>query len=118
MFPFFLLLVLAVTAVLIVKAPAIAANMKAVAIAPSESHEDCYEVGPGQKLVYSFESSKPVAFSIHYHKYRKMVVVKEEKELSKYKGEYAPTEKHEYCLMWTNNQSVPVFVNYTKSVSK
>ena len=101
---------------LIVGGPAAAASMKQAAIDPSDAHEDCAQVNPGQTLYFSFNSPKPVDFRIHYHHERKMVIVMGKKAVSEFKGSYSPKGPHEYCLMWSNTQSVPVVVKYTKSV--
>ena len=94
-----------------------AADKTTIVIVHGASHEDCSEVGPGQTFNYSYDSSKPVVFNIHYHWEKKMIIVAEQKPLMKYKGEYSPKEQHEYCLMWINTNYAPLVLRYTKSVS-
>lgn len=98
---------------------AMAADKTTVSIGPGDSHEDCSPVGPGQTFNYSFTSTAPVAFSIHYHKEprAKIVFVLKKRPATKLEGGYSPKEKHEYCLMWTNTQTTPLIVSYSKSVS-
>ncbi len=101
------------------QASALAVTGRTVAISPGNTHEDCGAVAPGQTLHYSFTSTAPVAFSIHYHKYPKeeMVIVMKRKQTRKLEGVYSPMATHEYCLMWANTQRTPVIVKYTKYVS-
>jgi len=76
---------------------------------PNGDYEECVELLPGQVLEYSFETSMPVDFNIHYHaKGRVFYPVKRDRvsslssridvdELSYYTG----GERY-FCLMWKN----------------
>ena len=93
-----------------------AADRTTVVLVSGASHEDCSVVGPGQTLNFSYVSSKPVAFAIHYHWHGKTISVYEKKPLITYDGKYSPKQKHEYCLMFTDTNYPSLLVNYTKSV--
>jgi hypothetical protein len=67
---------------------------------PYELHEECVELKPGDRLEYTFESTEPVDFNIHYHDGNAVVmpVVREKSRADA--GVYAPPVAHHYCLMW------------------
>jgi hypothetical protein len=67
---------------------------------PYEVHEECAELKPGDRLDYSFESTEPVDFNVHYHEGNAVVmpVVREKSRADA--GVFAPPIAHHYCLMW------------------
>ena len=84
-------------------APITADAPKAVAghpLPPYEVHEECVELKPGDRLDYTFESTAPVDFNIHYHEGSAvaMPVVREKSRGDA--GVFAPPLAHHYCLMW------------------
>lgn len=86
------------------------------AIKPSGIHEDCMELLPGQTLDYSFDSSKPVNFNIHYHEDHSVFYVVTKNGVSSDRGTYSAEKKQYYCLMWTNPNSEPATLKYDYSV--
>jgi len=69
-------------------------------LAPYGMHEKCVELKPGDRLDYTFDSTEPVDFNIHYHEGNAvaMPVVREKSRGDA--GVFAPPLAHHYCLMW------------------
>ncbi len=85
-------------------------------IAPKRSYEECFELLMGQTLDYSFTSSRPLDFNIHYHSMDGVKYPVDEKNIREQKGEFVCNEQKFYtedqeafCMMWTNNDNA--FVN-------
>lgn len=85
-------------------------------IKPSGVHEDCMELLKGQTLDYSFDSSKPLNFNIHYHESGGVFYVIKKDGISSDRGTYNAEKKQYYCFMWTNPSSEPVTLKYDYSV--
>jgi hypothetical protein len=88
----------------------------AVLINPSKFHEDCIQLKPGDSLIYSFRTSDPVDFNIHYHENGKIYYPVSRKKIADEKGKYTSGKKQFYCLMWTNRQKEPVSLTYSYDV--
>ena len=87
-----------------------------VLIKPSKFHEDCIQLLPGDSLIYSFKTSDPVDFNIHYHENGKIFYPVSKKSVSGEKGEYRAGGKQFHCLMWTNPQKEPVSLTYSYNI--
>lgn len=62
--------------------------------------EDCVKLVPGDRLDFSFESSQPVDFNIHYHD-GNAVVMPYSREASRAAADvFRPRIAQDYCLMW------------------
>jgi len=85
---------------------------------PAGIHEDCMELSPGQIIEYSFDSSKPLNFNIHYHEDGGMFFPLQKDNTTHEKGRFEPRKKQYYCLMWTNSQSEPVTLIYIYTMEK
>jgi hypothetical protein len=83
-----------------------------VVLAPSSFHEACEKLSPGQKAAFSFSTSKPVDFNVHYHTMEGAVYSMREENIASKSGEVSAEVKATYCCMWTNNHSGPVSLNY------
>jgi hypothetical protein len=88
----------------------------AVMINPSKFHEDCIQLLPGDSLIYSFRTSDPVDFNIHYHENGKIFYPVSRKKVADEKGKYTSGKKQFYCLMWTNPQKEAVSLTYSYDV--
>jgi hypothetical protein len=86
-----------------------------ITIDPSRSYEECVEVLPAQIMEYSFKTSEPVNFNIHYHAEKGYFYPVKKNEVSTLKGilnpeelQYYSEEQEHFCLMWKNphNKSV------------
>lgn len=87
-------------------------------ISPTQSYEDCAEMTEQNVLVYSFKSSGPVNFNVHYHESGNVTYAVQSNSTSSEEGKFLPDRKQYYCLMWTNTQSEPVQVSYSYKVEK
>jgi hypothetical protein len=85
---------------------------------PSGVHEDCMELSSGQGIEYSFTSSKPLNFNIHYHEDRGIFYAVQKDNTTHEDGRFQAEKKQYYCLMWTNPQSEHVDLAYTVTVEK
>ncbi len=69
-------------------------------INPYELHEECAKMKPGDVLDYHFEAQRPVAFNIHYHEGKSVILPVSRDHVTRDDGTFQPLEAHEYCLMW------------------
>ncbi|HET6514799.1 MAG TPA: hypothetical protein VFG09_06520 [Thermodesulfovibrionales bacterium] len=95
-----------------------AAANKSEIIKPSEIHEDCMELVPGESLYYSFEASGPLNFNIHYHEDHNVVYGITKDEISSDKATFRCEKKQYYCLMWTNPGAGQVSLTYSYSTKE
>lgn len=77
-----------------------------------EVHESCHELDDGVKLSYSFQSSSPALFNIHYHQGKEIRYPVAEQMMSSRNGILSADSMQTYCLMWTNPQSQTVTLRY------
>lgn len=70
------------------------------AIAPYESHEECAKMVPGDRIDYRFEAQRPVAFNIHYHEGKVLVIPVSVDSTTQESGTFRPLVPQDYCLMW------------------
>ncbi len=84
-------------------------------IDPSGVYEDCADVRVGQVIKYSFSTSMPVNFNLHYHA-EKIYYPVEKNGIASDSGTYEPEKEDIYCLMWTNPQSQAVSLKYNFEV--
>jgi len=89
-----------------------------VMLEQSRSHEDCMELTPTDVLNYSFTSSKPLNFNIHYHEEGNVTYAVSKENTTSESGTFYPEKKQYYCLMWTNSQPETVPLSYTFKVEK
>ena len=97
-------------------------------IKPRRVHEECFQTVPDQVIEYTFQSSRPVDFNIHYHRDGEVFYPVSEKGTLTSEGAFnchqvmaemsGPSENPEYfCLMWENphGMSVDLYFDYTVS---
>lgn len=85
---------------------------------PSGIHEDCMVLTEGQGMEYSFSSSVPLSFNIHYHEGADIFYSVQKDNTSHEAGRFeAPKEQH-YCLMWTNPSKEFATITYRVKVEK
>jgi len=75
-------------------------EVRAHPLPPYEVHEECASLRPGDRLHYRFESTAPLAFNIHYHEGKAVVMPVTRERVSADEGTFAPLAAQEYCLMW------------------
>jgi hypothetical protein len=94
-------------------------------IKPHRIYEECIQTMPNQLIEYTFQSSRPVDFNIHYHRdgeifypVLEQAAVTAEGDLNCHQAMAemtGPSENPEYfCLMWENphNRSVDLYFDY------
>ncbi len=94
-----------------------------VSIKPSRIYEECVELLPSHSMEYSFKSSKPLTFNIHYHTEDEIVYPVLKKSVSEWRGTLNVEDQHYYdsdqeffCLMWENTHSVSVSVEFEYTI--
>ena len=75
-------------------------SVQRLAIAPYQVHEECLQLFPGDRLEYRFEAGAPLAFNIHYHEGKTVVMPFSRENTREENGFYAPSIAQHYCLMW------------------
>lgn len=83
---------------------------KRTMIEPSRAYEECIELQHGQKMRYSFRTSGPVDFNIHYHGEDTVHYPVSRNDITSWRGtlnvneqEYYTDEQEYFCLMWENH---------------
>ena len=67
---------------------------------PYEWLEECLQLKPGDRVLFTFESTEPVDFNIHYHEGSAVVMPVVREKTRADAGIYAPSIAQGYCLMW------------------
>ena len=67
---------------------------------PYEIHEDCVAMVSGDRLEYSFKTQASVAFNIHYHEGKVVVMPVTRTSVQQDEGKFEPLTAQDYCLMW------------------
>ncbi|MBI4844746.1 MAG: hypothetical protein HY809_10615 [Nitrospirae bacterium] len=80
-------------------------------IEPYRSYEECVELRRGETLEYSFTSSRPLDFNIHYHAMDGLCYPVSGKNIRSHKGklvcaeqEYYTEDQEYFCMMWENHE--------------
>ena len=69
-------------------------------INPFELHEECAAMAPGDWLSYRFEAQRPVAFNIHYHDGKTVIMPVARDNVLTADDTFRALIAQEYCLMW------------------
>jgi hypothetical protein len=92
---------------------------KKVSILPSRMYEECIELDPAQVMKYSFKTSRPVDFNIHYHGEDRIHYPVSRNDISSWRGVMSVkeldfySEGNEYfCLMWENRSVKKVHLEF------
>jgi hypothetical protein len=67
---------------------------------PYEWLEECLDLKPGDRVEFTFESTEPVDFNIHFHEGPAVVMPVVREKTRADAGVYAPSIAQDYCLMW------------------
>ena len=89
-----------------------------VVINPAKLYEECMELTSRDVLFYSFKSSEPIDFDIHYHEEGNIVYPIIKKDSSAQEGRFYADKEQTYCLMWTNIQTNLVRLTYEFRMEK
>ena len=72
--------------------------------------EECFKLVKGERIRYAFKSTLPVAFNLHFHVGREVVMPVKVDRTPEESGTFAAPQSEDYCMMWTNSSVAPVFV--------
>jgi len=75
-------------------------EVRAHPLPPYEVHEECASLRPGDRLHYRFEATAPLAFNIHFHEGRAVVMPVTRDRATADEGTFVPLAARDYCLMW------------------
>ena len=78
----------------------------------SGTHEECLKLLQENEVVYSFESSHPLTFDIHYHDGTQIVDAFAKKTIAALEATLKPEIVQEYCMTWSNHQPQAVQLKY------
>lgn len=74
--------------------------VRAHPLPPYQVHEECASLRPGDRLHYRFESTAPLAFNIHFHDGKAMVIPLSRERVTADEGTFMPLVAQDYCLSW------------------
>ena len=87
-------------------------------IEPGKIHEKCLKLISGQVLDYSFETSRPMDFNIHYHKSKEVIYSVPQKSIFRKKSFFNPEREEVYCMMWSNPSAESISLTYQFQVTE
>lgn len=92
---------------------------------PSGMYEKCFELKQQQKLLYNFDSDRPVNFNVHFHVENEVHYPVQQNGVTQHDGMIDSDDKSfqvntlkHYCLMWENPEKNPVNLSYECIVEK
>ena len=91
---------------------------KRVTISTGDFFEACDKFSVGDTIEYSFTSTKPVMFNVHYHDKRTKVYPVEEHLTDETSGSFVVESKAIYCCMWDNKNPKAVKMTYEMDVKE
>jgi hypothetical protein len=71
-------------------------------VRPKGLAEECFKLPAGQSMGYSFASSAPVDFNIHFHRGNDVVYPVKTDGAQVAADRFTAPSTEEFCLMWTN----------------
>jgi hypothetical protein len=72
-----------------------------VSLQPKKMHEECLRMEKGDKRQYSWKSSSPVDFNIHYHEGPEVFYPVKRDGMRGDGGTFTAKVATDYCWMWT-----------------
>ncbi len=75
-------------------------EVRAHPLPPYQVREECVSLRPGDRLHYRFESTAALAFNIHYHEGKAVVMPVTRERATADEGTFVPLAARDYCLMW------------------
>ena len=67
---------------------------------PYKVHEECLRLEPGDRVDFTFDSTEPVDFNLHYHEGKTVVMPLVREKTRGDAAVFAPQVAQDYCLMW------------------
>ena len=91
---------------------------KDIVIKAKGIHEECVNVTPREALSYSFKTSKPISFNVHFHTGKDIFYPVLKEGVTEEEGAFTPEKEDFYCLMWTNDNKEPTTLTRSFKVEK
>ena len=91
---------------------------KRVTISTGDFFEACDNFPLGTTVEYSFTSTKPVLFNVHYHDKRTKVYPVKEHLADETSGSFVVDSKAIYCCSWENKNPKAIKMTYEMDVTK
>ena len=91
---------------------------KTIDIATGDFFEACDKFTPGSTVNFSFTSSKPVMFNVHFHEKHEKVYAVEQTLVDKLEGSFVVQSDAIHCCMWENKNPKYVTMTYDMSVAE
>jgi hypothetical protein len=79
-----------------------------VELEAGKMHEECMRVEAGQRRRYSWKSSAPVDFNIHYHRGDEVFYPVKRERMRGDGGTFTAKSAEDYCWMWTAKDGAKV----------
>ena len=87
-------------------------RQQSITIAAGDFYEACGSWAPGERVTFSFTSSLPVLFNVHYHdNYSKRYAI-EQTLAENLDGSFIASTDDVYCCMWKNDNPGDVTLDY------
>lgn len=81
-------------------------------IDPHTGYESCLEASPDKVITYSFTSSEPLNFNLHYHENGDVQYPVKKNQITSDSGTYHPELTTYFCLMWTNKSEESIRIEF------
>jgi hypothetical protein len=91
-------------------APALASTPIDIKLDAGKIDEACMKLAEGDTLQWRFEADAPVAFNIHHHVGKDVLMPVNVKEARKHEGRLVADRANDWCLMWTAPKDRPAKV--------
>ena len=89
-----------------------------ITIATGDFFEACDKWTPGDRVSFSFTSSKPVMFDVHYHAKTSKIYPIEKTLRDTFEGSFVVQTEDIHCCMWQNNNPDYITLTYDMSIEK
>jgi hypothetical protein len=72
-----------------------------LSLAAGKADEACMKLAAGDTLRWRFEADAPVAFNVHHHVGKEVLMPVDVKDSRAHQGELVADRANDWCLMWT-----------------
>jgi hypothetical protein len=99
------------------KAPKAQEPPKPTVLKAGKMHEVCMTLSSAQRLEYTFSTTKPVDFNIHYHRGESVYYPVKRPKTSNESDRFTPASgRSDYCMMWENKSSGDIELTHSYKV--
>jgi hypothetical protein len=98
--------------------PAVAAEHAIdLSLGAGKADEACMKLRVGDTLQWRFDAEAPVAFNVHHHVGKDVMMPVELKEARRHEGRLVADVANDWCLMWTAAEGTPARVKGSWSIT-